>query len=330
MDDGETVKIIYKALDSDELYIDKFIYRHPNFPDYEISPNLSHQQILVLLPEELRAREQEGYKWIVEREACSLNIVLQKDERINLESLLSPRLLTERHLESIIHLPGLRGNPERHYLTNAVYNKNQVTGRFENYVARIIRDWEPTRLKQLGLALEKLGLTWKVEAKQVDATRVELRVGRLTQRQGAADLVNIADVGFGVSQTLPVIVALLAAAPGQIVYIEQPEIHLHPKAQYKMAELLAEAANRGVKVVIETHSSLLLRGIQTLVTQGQLAPNRVKLHWFTRDNEGATVVNAASLDENGAFGEEWPEDFGEIELNAEQAYLDAVMYNHEK
>lgn len=204
-----------------------------------------------------------------------------------------------------------------------------MIGSFENYVARIIRDWEPTRLKQLGLALEKLGLTWKVEAKQVDATRVELRVGRLTQRnykQGATDLVNIADVGFGVSQTLPVIVALLAAAPGQIVYIEQPEIHLHPKAQYKMAELLAEAAIRGVKVVIETHSSLLLRGIQTLVTQGKLAPNRVKLHWFTRDNDGATVVNAADLDENGAFGEDWPEDFGEIELNAEQAYLDAVMH----
>ena len=124
--------------------------------------------------------------------------------------------------------------------------------------------------------------------------------------------------------------ALLVATPGQIVYIEQPEIHLHPKAQYKMAELLAEAANRGVKVVIETHSSLLLRGIQTFVTQGKLAPNRVKLHWFTRDNDGATVVNATDLDENGAFGEEWPEDFGGMELHAEPAYLDAVMHNHEK
>ncbi len=326
MDDGETVKIVYKQSYNDELYIEKFIYRHPNLHDYEISPSMSHQQILAILPSELKALEKEGYRWIVEREACSLNIILQKDGRVKLESLLSPRFLTERHLESIIHLPGLRGNPERHYLTNAVYNKNKVTGSFENYVARIIRDWEDNRLKQLGLALEKLGLTWKVEAKQVDATRVELRVGRLTQRQGASDLVSIADVGFGVSQTLPVIVALLVAAPGQIVYIEQPEIHLHPKAQYKMAELLADAANRGVKLVIETHSSLLLRGVQTLVTQGYLAPNLVKLHWFTRDNEGATVVNAADLDENGAFGEEWPEDFGEVELHAEQAYLDAVMY----
>lgn len=178
------------------------------------------------------------------------------------------------------------------------------------------------------MALEKFGFTWKVEAKKVDATRVELRVGRIihNQQQGINDLVSIADVGFGVSQTLPVIVALLTAAPEQIVYIEQPEIHLHPKAQYKMAELLADAANLGVKVVIETHSSLLLRGVQTLVTQGQLAPERVKLHWFTRDNNGATVVDRAKLDENGAFGEEWPEDFGEIERHAEQAYLDAVMY----
>ena len=138
------------------------------------------------------------------------------------------------------------------------------------------------------------------------------------------DLVSIADVGFGVSQVLPVLVALLVAKPGQLVYLEQPELHLHPRAQYVLAKILAETAKRGVKLVVETHSALLLLQVQTLVAKGDLDPNLVKLHWFSRsDNDGTTSIESADLDQNGAFGD-WPEDFGDVEWKAEGAYLDAV------
>ena len=159
----------------------------------------------------------------------------------------------------------------------------------------------------------------------INDARVEVRVGRLTKGAvgGAYDLVNIADAGFGLSQTLPVVVALLTAEKDQIVYLEQPEIHLHPQAQFKMAELLKDAAQRGVRVVVETQSALLLLGIQTLVAEGKLSPDLVKLHWFTRDADGATTVTGADLDEQGAFGD-WPEDFGKVELEAESRYLEAV------
>jgi predicted ATPase len=170
-----------------------------------------------------------------------------------------------------------------------------------------------------------MGLTWKVEARSVNDTQVELRVGRLMHGGSGddGDLVNIADVGVGVSQSLPVLVALVVAEPGQVVYLEQPEIHLHPRAQRRLAHVLADAANRGVVVVAETHSSLLLREVQTLVATGKLATDKVKLHWFQRQEDGRTVVTPADLDENGAFGD-WPEDFDEVELDAERAYLDAV------
>jgi predicted ATPase len=173
--------------------------------------------------------------------------------------------------------------------------------------------------------LEALGLTWKVEAKSLNDAQVELRVGRLrkAKRGGGKDLVNIADVGFGVSQTLPVVVALRAANPGQLVYIEQPEIHLHPRAQVAMAEVLAKAAARGVRVVVETHSSLLLLAVQTLVAQGTLDSKLVKLNWFSRDDEGATHIHAAELDEAGRFGD-WPEDFADVALEAEDRYLTAA------
>lgn len=226
----------------------------------------------------------------------------------------------------LIHVPGLRGNPERNYKTTAV--GDTFPGTFENYVASMINHWQKNkdeRLSQIGTDLESLGLTWKVTAKQRDETQVELKVGRLPHslQGGAQDLVSIADVGFGVSQTLPVLVALVAAKPGQLVYIEQPEIHLHPRAQRALAAIFAAAAKRGVIVIVETHSALLVRGVQTLVAKDELAPELVKLHWFQRNNSGATAVTSADLDDAGAFGE-WPEDFDDVELDADNEYLSAA------
>jgi predicted ATPase len=150
-------------------------------------------------------------------------------------------------------------------------------------------------------------------------------VGRLpaTTGKGARDLVNIADVGFGVSQILPVVVALLKAEPGQLVYLEQPEIHLHPKAQVALAELLANAANRGVRVVAETHSALLVLAVQALMAEKELSPEAAILHWFRRDQDGVTKISTAELDQQGAYGD-WPEDFGDVELSAQSRYMDAV------
>ena len=148
-------------------------------------------------------------------------------------------------------------------------------------------------------------------------------------RGGADDLVSIADVGFGVSQVLPVIVALHTAEPGQLVYIEQPELHLHPKAQVALAEVLGAAAKRGIRLVVETHSALLILALQSLVAEGKLSPDLVKLHWFKRGRGGATTIRSADLDENGAYGD-WPEDFADVALAAESRYLDAVEARHAK
>src|SRR5262249_36408534 len=155
-------------------------------------------------------------------------------------------------------------------------------------------------------------------------TQVELLVNRLLHNHsGTEDMVNIADVGFGVSQALPVVVALHAAEPGQLVYIEQPEIHLHPRAQVALAEVLADAAREGKRVVIETHSELVLLSIQALVAEGKLSPQLVKLHWFEQLSDDSTKVTSADLDRAGAFGK-WPEDFHKIILNAENRYLSAA------
>ena len=229
------------------------------------------------------------------------------------------------YIFNTIHLPGLRGNPERTYKLTSTGPR--YPGTFENYAANIIHEWQETgdeRLKTLADALHTLGLTGQVGTKKIADTRIELQVGRLRDdRTSETDMVSIADVGFGVSQVLPVLVALIVAEPGQLVYLEQPEMHLHPRAQVALAQILAAAAKRGVRVVAETHSSLLLLAVQTLVAEGDLSPELVKLHWFTRDENGATKIDTADLDEAGAYGD-WPEDFDDVDLKAQSRYLNAV------
>ena len=164
-----------------------------------------------------------------------------------------------------------------------------------------------------------------VAAERVDDTRIELRVGAMIDAPSRQSrLTSIADVGFGVSQVLPVLVALLVADAGQLVYVEQPELHLHPRAQCVLARLMADTARRGVRLIVETHSALLLLSLRTLVADGKLDPELVKLHWFSLNREdGSTAVNSADFDQDGAYGD-WPEDFGDVELAAEGMYLDAV------
>ncbi|WP_437287829.1 AAA family ATPase [Sorangium sp. So ce406] len=300
---------------------------------FTVRAGATRDEILRLFPNEeaVRNKIHKALPHIsVVRERCFLSVQAEGSWAgvfiTLLAELRKPSPVIMSSLLGIIHVPALRGNPTRTYRTSAV--GDAFPGTFEPYVASIIHHWQAAkdiRQKQLGAALERLGLTWKVETARIDDTQVELRVGRLRHggRGGAQDLVSIADVGFGLSQCLPVMVALLAARPGQLVYLEEPEIHLHPRAQVALAQLLVDAALRGVRVVAETHSSLLLLGVQSLVAEGALSPDLVALHWFSQTDDGATEVRSAELDDAGAFGD-WPEDFDEVALAAQSRYLDAA------
>jgi hypothetical protein len=231
-------------------------------------------------------------------------------------------------VEDTLHVRGLRGNPERTYPITSVGGR--FSGVFEHYVASIIEHWQIESaagaigafeaLDFLNQDLDDLNLNSGVSAVRVNEAALELRVKRT---KGAGDLVSLADVGFGVSQAIPILVALRVAEAEQMVYVEEPETHLHPRAQTRMAKVLADAAKRGVRVIVETHSELLLRAAQTLIAKQQLDPNLVRLHWFTRNKSGITQVRSAQMDRNGAFGD-WPEDFGDVMLESEKEYLDAV------
>ena len=235
-------------------------------------------------------------------------------------------MMVENAVRSIIHVPGLRGNPRRTYPVTAV--EKHFPGLFPDYVASVIAFWQSAnkdKSAQLSSDLKELGLTWNVKARKTSDTEVEIQVARLPKglRSGTKDMVSIADVDFGMSQSLPVAVALLAAEPGELVYLEQPEIHLHPKAEHGLSRLIQRAVMRGVQVVVETHSELLLVGLQELVASKQFGDKNVLIHWVQRDKSGASQLTSKKLDQQGGFGDV-PVDFGIVSFEAMSQYLNAA------
>lgn len=119
------------------------------------------------------------------------------------------------------------------------------------------------------------------------------------------------NVGFGITYTLPVLVALLSSAQGELVLLENPEAHLHPQGQAKLGELMARAASCGIQVVVETHSDHLLNGIRVAVNRSLLAPEKVRLYFLSRqeqDGQLESSVISPRMDRNGRI-DQWPDGF---------------------
>ena len=122
------------------------------------------------------------------------------------------------------------------------------------------------------------------------------------------------NVGFGLSYTLPVIVALLSP-PGTLCLIENPEAHLHPRGQTKLAELAARAAQAGVQVFAETHSDHFMDGVRIAVRDGLIDPDDAAFHYFERDGN-KSIVTSLKADSDGRLPS-WPAGF--FDQHAENA-----------
>jgi predicted ATPase len=151
--------------------------------------------------------------------------------------------------------------------------------------------------------LKKMNLADGLSVKALgNSARYEL----LIENQGQAS--NIKDVGVGVSQVLPVIVAALFAQRGHIVIVEEPESHLHPLAQSQLAELFARVScERNVQFIVETHSEHLFRRMQTLMARGDVKNHSCAMYFVEREGKQA-LIQALEADENGRI-RNWPDKF---------------------
>lgn len=116
------------------------------------------------------------------------------------------------------------------------------------------------------------------------------------------------NVGFGLTQLFPVLVALLVAEPGQLVIIENPEVHLHPRAQQQIGFFAAEAAAAGVQVMVETHSDHVLNGIRLAVRRGKLASDDVAIHFLGVPGTDTNSLVSPTIDSDGRL-DQWPAGF---------------------
>ena len=121
-----------------------------------------------------------------------------------------------------------------------------------------------------------------------------------------ADLLTTSDispvnVGFGIPHVLPIIVELLIAQPGDLVALENPESHLHPRGQVAIARLIAKTAARGVQVICESHSDHVINGVRLAVKQGVLDAGELLVSYFDKDEYQDTRIHHIEVDSKGAL-----------------------------
>jgi predicted ATPase len=115
-------------------------------------------------------------------------------------------------------------------------------------------------------------------------------------------------VGFGLTQVLPIVIAALSASMGDILLIENPEVHLHPAGQAMMGRFLATVAAAGVQVIAESHSDHVLNGIRRAVKSCHIQADQVALHFFRPRAPRLDQVVSPGLDANGNI-DDWPDGF---------------------
>lgn len=137
------------------------------------------------------------------------------------------------------------------------------------------------------------------------------------KRGGVAD--SIQDVGFGFSQILPIIVQAAALTHKQTMIIEQPELHLHPRAQVAFSQFLVEACRDGKRFIIETHSEHILRGLQLAISNNSIndrlgiKKDDLKVYYFPSEPDARAFE--IEINNDGELVDGWPAGFFDESYN---------------
>ena len=222
------------------------------------------------------------------------------------------RRALEQTLKALFPMGPFRRPPERWYIFTGT--SPQDVG----YKGDLLPDLlfrRPELVDDTNEWLKKLDMGYKLDVKSVGANSRDLFEVRLVdirrKKRTDEDRVDVAlpDVGFGISQLLPFVVQSLISEK-QIISIEQPEVHVHPRLQADLGDLLAEAIKpkRGNQFIIETHSEHLVLRLQRLIYEKKIKPEQVSVIYVSRGPEGAEAQRLL-LDEEGDFVDDWPDGF---------------------
>lgn len=240
----------------------------------------------------------------------------------NADFVQSLNLQHEKLFRSLFYIGPLRTKAERLY-SWAGTEPESVGYSGENTVAAILA----ARSRKISLGykrlakpfeeviaskLKEMGLIEDFSVSSISDQRQEYEVKIRTK--GSRDFVDLPDVGFGISQVLPVLVQCFYAPAGSIILMEQPEIHLHPSAQSALADVMIDVINsredginRDIQLIIETHSEHFLRRLQRRIAEDRLSQSRVSAY-FANTVKTATTLEPLRIDVFGNI-QNWPDNF---------------------
>ena len=206
-----------------------------------------------------------------------------------LMAMVSANLAEEsvtQEFSRLYYIGPLREQPRRMYLsTGATPREVGVAGELGPAVL-----WSASEAKQLDTNklsewCSRMGLALEIRLSRVSGGYFRILIVDL--HTGVT--VNLPDVGVGTSQLLPILIQGLIAPPGATFLLEQPEIHLHPKAQADLADFFIETTKRGVGVIVETHSEHLITRLQRRIAEQTLDLEALALYYVTPSAEGSTL-----------------------------------------
>ena len=240
----------------------------------------------------------------------------------------------ENLMDSLFYLGPLREHPKREYhwggsMPEDVGQRGERT--IDAILAATARDekrslgyrmWRKPFQEMISHWLRELGLIHDFALDEVAAgTRLYRAIVRTLPSSAPTALT---DVGFGVSQVLPVLVLLYYVPEGSTVVLEQPEIHLHPAVQSGLADVMLNVGKaRNVQIIVESHSEHLLRRLQRRVAEGSTAADDVRMY-FVSPHDGKANLSGLTLNEWGEI-ENWPDNFFGDEMGEIAAITEASL-----
>jgi len=270
---------------------------------------------------------------------CSLfyenkeNINSFKDKEIDVFSLLSSEKYKDNE-ESISHillkdyitlcigiinqrrmrlnlLGSYRLYPERTYYQKTK-SSNRVLPSGDGFIDQIL-EWQEKGNKQfddLITILKDLKLLYDIKPHKIGGGRFDFRV----KVKKSSNWASLADVGFGVSQLLPIIVADLQLDDNSTLIMAQPETHLHPSIQAELGTYLVKQINQLEKqYIIETHSEYLINRLRLSIVKGEIEPEDVAVYYFENTAKEGSIAHRIEFTKQGQI------------LNAPQGFFDTYM-----
>lgn len=246
-----------------------------------------------------------------------------KDLRENIDKISSPKtsiviqmlnyvqseLKREFSDDNINYVSPLRAHPKRYYMLDKAKLNLTLDTLDGDAIAEVLKD-DSTLKNKVNNWLKKFGV-------QVNVEEFKEVINHLKVKQNNLNL-DITDVGFGISQILPVIIQGFLTSDNSTTIIEQPEIHLHPKMQADLADLFIDIVKNTTskKLIIETHSEYLLKRLRRRISEGKIDSKKVAICLIDpQQEEKGAQIKELKIQDKGFF--EWPIDFYGGELLAD-------------